>query len=254
MYMNIMELDYNVQGEERRKLVQLVSEITDIATVYKKVPTCAYDIGTFTVSKDGVLSWTEDTDVDAVNTVIAGLKMMGFTAKEEKKVTKKVVEVKTTTQPDVPKQLQEQADDETDKLIVETPRRLMDDKALANLDRIIEGKGSLTRKAIGADRIEYEITKDRIRFPWFALTEDAEEAKAYTTFISELAEQPRTAKRVPLKDKPVDNEKYAFRCFLLWLGFIGEEYKTARKILLRNLTGNTAFRNGRPAKEEQPCE
>jgi hypothetical protein len=38
--MNIMELDYNVQGEERRKLVQIISEITDIAAVYKKVPTC----------------------------------------------------------------------------------------------------------------------------------------------------------------------------------------------------------------------
>jgi hypothetical protein len=212
------------------------------------------EIGTFTVSKDGVLSWAENTDVDDVNTVIAGLKMMGFTAKEEKKATKKVVEVEPTKQPDVPKQPQEQTEDEPDKLIVEIPRRLMDDKALANLDRIIEGKGSLIRKAIGVDCLEYEVTKDRIRFPWFALTEDAEEAKAYTTFISKLAEQARTAKRVTLKDKPVDNEKYAFRCSLLRLGFIGEDYKAARKILLRNLTGNTAFRNGRPAKEEQPCE
>lgn len=49
---------------------------------------------------------------------------------------------------------------------------------------------------------------------------------------------------VTLKDKPVDNEKYAFRCFLLRLGFIGEEYKEARKILLKNLTGNGAWKNG----------
>ena len=54
--MNIMELNYNVQGEERRKLVQIVSEIINTAAVYKKVPTCAYEIGTFTVSKTGVLS------------------------------------------------------------------------------------------------------------------------------------------------------------------------------------------------------
>jgi hypothetical protein len=38
-------------------------------------------------------------------------------------------------------------------------------------------------------------------------------------------------------DKSVDNEKYAFRCFLLRLGFIGEEYATTRKILLQNLSG-----------------
>ena len=51
-------------------------------------------------------------------------------------------------------------------------------------------------------------------------------------------------KRITTKEKPVDNEKYAFRCFLLRLGFIGAEYKTARKILLKNLSGSSAFRNG----------
>lgn len=127
---------------------------------------------------------------------------------------------------------------------MEIPRRLMNDTVLANLDRIIDGKGTLNKKAIGADSLEYEITEDRIRFSWFSMTEDAEENKAYITLISKLAEQARTAKRVILKDKPVDNEKYAFRCFLLRLGFIGEEYKEARKILLKNLTGNGAWKNG----------
>ena len=42
----------------------------------------------------------------------------------------------------------------------------------------------------------------------------------------------------------MDNEKYAFRCFLLRLGFIGNEYKSQRKILLRNLTGSSAFKSG----------
>jgi hypothetical protein len=54
----------------------------------------------------------------------------------------------------------------------------------------------------------------------------------------------RNAKRVTATEKEVDNEKYAFRCFLLRLGFIGAEYKTERKILLKNLTGSSAFKNG----------
>lgn len=124
---------------------------------------------------------------------------------------------------------------------MEITRRLMNDTVLANLDRIIDGKGTLIKKAIGADSLEYEIKEDRIRFPWFSM---AEENKAYIIFISKLAEQARTTKRVILKDKPVDNEKYAFRCFLIRLGFIGEEYKEARKILLKNLTGNGAWKNG----------
>lgn len=98
--MNITELNYNVQGEERRKLVQIVSEIINTAAVYKKVPTCAYEIGTFTVSKDGVLSWTEDTDVETVKTVVAGLEIMGIYAKEERQTIKKVMQQKPQSQPD----------------------------------------------------------------------------------------------------------------------------------------------------------
>ena len=55
-------------------------------------------------------------------------------------------------------------------------------------------------------------------------------------------------KRINSTEKKVSNEKYAFRCFLLRLGFIGEEYKTDRRILLKNLTGSSAFKNG--AKKE----
>ena len=50
---------------------------------------------------------------------------------------------------------------------------------------------------------------------------------------------------VTAKEKETDNPKYAFRCFLLRLGFIGDEYKADRKILLRNLSGSSAFRTGK---------
>ena len=56
-------------------------------------------------------------------------------------------------------------------------------------------------------------------------------------------------KRVTAKEKPVENEKFAFRVFLIRLGFVGDEYKVARKILLNNLSGNSAFKNGMPSKE-----
>ncbi len=63
-------------------------------------------------------------------------------------------------------------------------------------------------------------------------------------FIAALCEMSRNAKRVTATEKEVENEKYAFRCFLLRLGFIGAEFKAERKILLKNLTGSSAFRNG----------
>ena len=55
----------------------------------------------------------------------------------------------------------------------------------------------------------------------------------------------KVQKRVTATEQPVENEKYAFRCFLLRLGFIGAEYKEARKILLKNLSGNAAFKGTR---------
>jgi len=61
-------------------------------------------------------------------------------------------------------------------------------------------------------------------------------------------------KRIIAKEKPVDNDKYAFRCFLLRLGFIGEDYKTERKILLRNLSGSSAFKSGTKKTEVETCE
>lgn len=81
-------------------------------------------------------------------------------------------------------------------------------------------------------------------FPWFTELPEPEAAQAYTHLISALCEMSVNQKRITAKEKEVKNEKYAFRCFLLRLGFIGAEYKTERKILLQNLTGSSAFKNG----------
>ena len=59
----------------------------------------------------------------------------------------------------------------------------------------------------------------------------------------------RNQKRVTAKEKETDNEKYSFRCFLLRLGFIGDEFKVARKVLLKNFTGSSAFKSAPTAKE-----
>jgi hypothetical protein len=60
----------------------------------------------------------------------------------------------------------------------------------------------------------------------------------------------KNQKRVNVTDKATPNERYAFRCFLLRLGFIGPEYKNERKILLKNLDGSSAFKNGQRKAEE----
>ena len=115
--MSITKLNYNVQGEERKKVVQIISEIIGIAPGYKKVPSCAYEIGTFTVSKEGVLSWTEDTDVETAKTVVAGLQIMRFMPKEERNTIKKVMEKKQQPKEGSPKQPQKQSNVATPTMI-----------------------------------------------------------------------------------------------------------------------------------------
>ena len=62
--------------------------------------------------------------------------------------------------------------------------------------------------------------------------------------LSQMAKEVRTASAKPQQH---ENPKYAMRTWLLRLGFIGEEFETAREILTRNLSGDTAFRHGRAA-------
>ena len=138
-------------------------------------------------------------------------------------------------------------------ICISIPRSLFADNSLENLKTIVAAKSNLIKKALGTDDLTIEETETKISFPWFSGTATPEELKVYDTFICKLCEMARNQKRVSAKEKEVDNEKYAFRCFLLRLGFIGAEFKTERKILLRNLTGSSAFRSGQ-SKEVDVCE
>ncbi|MFC2607541.1 MAG: virulence protein, partial [Selenomonas sp.] len=95
----------------------------------------------------------------------------------------------------------------------------------------------------------YTLTDETIKFAWFHGEISEDTARAYTEFISKLCEMAQKQKRAVAKEKAVENEKYAFRCFLLRLGMIGDDYKTSRRILLQNLTGNSAFKCGHRKEE-----
>ena len=100
-----------------------------------------------------------------------------------------------------------------------------------------------------ADRLDIKTTEDAVSFPWWDTLPEPEKTQAFTAFIAALCKMAKEAKRVTATEKEVESEKYAFRGFLLRLGFIGADSKTERKILLRNLSGHSAFRN--KAEEEK---
>ena len=138
-----------------------------------------------------------------------------------------------------------------DSLSISLPRNLFTETALQNLDALLLSKGRLIRHAFDIREATYTLTDDRITFAWLHGTITDETAKAYAAFISKLCLMARTQKRVTAKEKIVNNEKYAFRCFLLRLGMIGSAYKESRKILLQNLTGSSAFKSGHRKGDER---
>ena len=137
----------------------------------------------------------------------------------------------------------------SDVLAISIPRKTLDDASLDNLKALIKSKESLLRKALGIENVELLIDDERIGFYWFIFTGDPIESKAYSHLVTALCELAKKLKRVNLKEeKEVENEKYAFRCFLLRLGFVGPQFKEERKLLLKNFSGSSAFKN--PIAEE----
>ena len=75
----------------------------------------------------------------------------------------------------------------------------------------------------------------------------AGQLKSYIQLCLALSEMAKEVKTASPKPQQTENPKFAMRTWLMRLGFIGEEFATARDFLTRNLTGDAAFRNGRAA-------
>jgi hypothetical protein len=86
-------------------------------------------------------------------------------------------------------------------------------------------------------------SKGTVEFRCFNSTTHAGEIKAYIQFCLAVSHQALTQRSATYKPVVTDNEKYTFRCWLLRLGLIGDEFKTARLHLMKHLEGNSAWRH-----------
>lgn len=209
-----MNIEFNLTGGERKNLVKKISEITGCPAEYQFMPTCAYNIGEqYIVTKNGTLIISDDADEKEVQNLLSKLSELGYSAAFDNRLT------------------------------VQMPRDSLDERTLNRIRRILENKGELFKAAFQTDSVEFQVTEKTVDFPWFTIEHDGD-AYAYSTFISMLCEFAKNQKRINNKPDTSDNPKYSFRCFLIRLGMVGTEFKAARKVLLRNLPGSSAFRHG----------
>lgn len=206
-----MNIRFNIEKSQRKALAQKIGELTGSEVKYLGVPSCGYQIGAYTLDKEAVLHGDELPD-----DIRSELQKAGYTA-----------------------------EDEPVTLTISMPRDFFTEQSMNNLLQLIANKETLLKHALETDSLAVNECEETVEFPWFTVEKDGD-GDAYARFITMLCEFAKNLQRVVNKPDASDNEKYAFRCFLLRLGMIGADYKAARKVLLRNLTGSSAFRHGKP--------
>lgn len=227
-----MVLHFNVKGESRKAMVTAIEKEIGGKARYLGVPSCAYEIGSYTVGRNGELEFGDFDDIDEVAPIVDACVMATGITPAEWEENKDAEETETEGEME---------------LTVTIPFTKVN---VGNLTSLLEAKGNLIKDALGITDLRFEMNEDSVSFPWFSKVEP-EEAMTYTKFITAICEMTMNQKRITAKPKENENEKYAFRCFLLRLGFIGDEYKADRKLLLSKLNGSSAFKSGAKKGGEQ---
>ena len=227
-----MVLHFDVKGESRKAMVTAIEKEIGGKARYLGVPSYAYEIGNYTVGRNGELEFGAFDDIDEVAPIVDACVMATGITPAEWEENKDAEETET---------------EGAMELTVTIPFTKVN---VGNLTSLLEAKGSLIKDALGITDLRFEMNEDSVSFPWFSKVEP-EEAMTYTKFITAICEMTMKQKRITAKPKENENEKYAFRCFLLRLGFIGDEYKADRKLLLSKLNGSSAFKSGAKKGGEQ---
>ena len=223
-----MELNYNVRGNDRKAMAKLISDTLGVKKTYTGMPECAFVIGSMKVSREGALIWDEETTAEDLIRVQTALQENGYVPEMPEEETAESTQAEETAT-------------EPTELSISMPT--MEPAALERLQKMVDSKAGLIRKALDTDQLTIQPDGGKVSFSWWSHMPKQEETAAYMAFLAALCKQARESKRVTATEKPVESEKYAFRIFLIRLGFNGPEHKAVRHILLQRLSGHAAFRN-----------
>ncbi len=230
--------------DDRKKLVKTLEKATGLQAKYLSAPTFCYEIGPYTVGRDGNIT-VDDPDPDIVALLVS-------------------------------REMVEQPEEETAYTIISLPMEGHTGKSLKNLVYMLNSRSVLLGKVVGWSRIYWVIqeliealeekspveiddflqiledtgegaigglvfSKEKIRF-LFPYTADEDRVKAYMQLATLMNEKAKKVSWTKPDRCKITNEKYVFHVWLLQLGMVGEEYKTARRILFQYLQGHVAFR------------
>lgn len=229
-----MQVNFNVSEENKETLIKIAEEFTGKKAEYSET-SHTYQIGDYEVTDEGVLNYSDEKDSDETwhklnEALFQILISAGFEADLPEPIS----------HPDSKENAKEAKKEANEDVIsISMPRAMFDEISLQNLKLLVANKEELLKRAFKAEELPIIEDGETITFPWF---HEQEGTIHYATFIQKLCEMVLTQKRINNKQTTISNEKYEFRCFLLRLGLIGNEFKETRKFLMKNLTGSAAFK------------
>ena len=190
---------------ERKPLAALLGEYTNTKPQYLRAPSYAYQIENLLLTREGNIEGPDTMSQAEYDELLALLDASGYCPKEADFHPAQKPEAEATST------------DETE-LIITIP---LENVNVGNLTNLLDAKGFLIKHALHIDDLRFELSEDNISFPWFSELPAPDEIHAYSTLIAALCKMSKDQKRISATEKPVDNERYAFRCFLLRLGHRG---------------------------------
>lgn len=282
-------IKYAASGEQRKKLVNALSEILECESKYLKAPSYGYEVGSCVVNRTGDIEFPDTMAEKEVEAIVKKLTWHGFeqildepaeeadnapiseapsletdgsTEETKEDVTETTIEAseEASEVPTLPEgnfesteTAEEAAEEQSEetfvseatdpkKIVIELPGSYLDEAELGRVRAIVASKATVLKKALETDDLSIERKEDKICFPWFTNHGIDGEAKAYMQLVSGIAKRAKMLTRVTATESPSDNDKFTMRLFLVSLNFKGAEYAFARKLLLRNLSGNSGWR------------
>ena len=220
--------------DNRKELINTLSEVLHEKPRYRGAPSFAYEFSLCRVDREASIHLAPTIVRHSAENAAALLNQRGFGAE--------VVEEAPESTPPAGQPAESRPSEEYYTVRISSDK--INTETLARLEALVAGKASLLRKALRTENLSIVRTPSGCAFPWFQLESTEEERRAYSELVRRLVAFASCITRATAKDKPTDNEKYAFRCWLLRLGFIGAQYKRHRSILMRNLNGHAAFKCG----------
>jgi hypothetical protein len=215
---------FRIELTQRKKLANTIADFYHTKAEYK-MPDFRYVINKqITVNKYGIVEVNPKMDTADIATLLDYLADHGFcTAKKQ---------------------------EEPDILGISVPAPNDKGHTRQNIECFIQAYRPILAKIFETNCFLINEEDGKLSFPWFKPTDDPEITNAYMEFITKLIKTAQNSARMSAKPVALDNEKFTWRTCLLHLGFIGDQYKQTRKILMKNLEGNSAFRHANKTRKD----